>query len=100
MDVYAAKVVDEALLEDGAERALHGAFTNLSAEAAALKQQGEYVAALERVASLRPAVDKFFDDVLVMAKDDAVRENRLAFLAHLLRELSGVADFSEIVTEG
>ncbi|MCB1022580.1 MAG: glycine--tRNA ligase subunit beta [Acidobacteria bacterium] len=100
VDVYAAKAVDDALLEDGAERELHGAFTSLRSQAAALKQQGEYVAALEKVASLRPTVDKFFDDVLVMAKDEAVRENRLAFLAHLLRELSGVADFSEIVTEG
>ena len=49
---------------------------------------------------MRPAVDKFFDDVLVMAKDEKVRENRLAFLAQLLSELSAVADFSEIVTEG
>ena len=49
---------------------------------------------------MRPAVDKFFDDVLVMVDDEKVRENRLTFLAHLLSEFSTIADFSEIVTKG
>jgi len=51
------------------------------------------------ISELRPAVDKFFDDVLVMAEDEAVRRNRLTMLAELLTEFSTVADFSEIVTE-
>jgi glycyl-tRNA synthetase beta chain len=42
-------------------------------------------------------VDRFFDKVLVMAKDERVRENRLTLLAQLLQEFSTVADFSEIV---
>jgi glycyl-tRNA synthetase beta subunit len=43
-------------------------------------------------------VDQFFDDVLVMAEDEAVRNNRLTFLAHLLTEFSTIADFAEIVS--
>jgi glycyl-tRNA synthetase beta chain len=97
---FAASSVDASLLETGAEQDLHAAFTALGPEAARLKQNRDYVGALEKIASLRPAVDKFFDDVLVMAQDETIRANRLAFLAQLLRELSGVADFSEIVTEG
>jgi glycyl-tRNA synthetase beta chain len=97
---HATRSVDEALLEAGAERDLHAAFMALRPEAARLKQKQAHVAALEKIAALRPEVDTFFDDVLVMAKDERVRENRLAFLAHLLQELSVIADFSEIVTEG
>ena len=55
--------------------------------------------ALAAIASARPAVDKFFDDVLVMAEDEKIRENRLAFLAVLLKEFSTIADFAEIVSE-
>jgi glycyl-tRNA synthetase beta chain len=97
---FAAKPLNESLLEPGAERELHQASAVLGPEATRLKQRGDYAAALARIASLRPAVDKFFDEVLVMSEDEKVRENRLAFLAHLLRELSTIADFSEIVTAG
>jgi glycyl-tRNA synthetase beta chain len=41
-------------------------------------------------------VDRFFDEVMVMAENEAVRRNRLALLAELLREFTTVADFSEI----
>jgi glycyl-tRNA synthetase beta chain len=41
-------------------------------------------------------VDRFFDEVMVMAENEAVRKNRLALLAELLREFTTVADFSEI----
>ena len=51
-----------------------------------------------RIASLRPKVDLFFDKVLVNAKDEAVRRNRLTLLHNLLTEFSTIADFSEIVT--
>jgi len=51
---------------------------------------------LEVIASLRPVVDKFFDGVMVMAEQEAVRNNRLALLAKLLGEFTTIADFSEI----
>ena len=56
--------------------------------------------ALEVIAGLRPAVDRFFEDVLVMADNEAVRKNRLGLLAELLQEFSTIADFSEIGGEG
>jgi glycyl-tRNA synthetase beta chain len=58
----------------------------------------DYVTALETIAALRPFVDLFFDKVLVNAKDEQVRANRLALLSSMRREFSTIADFSEIVT--
>jgi glycyl-tRNA synthetase beta chain len=44
-------------------------------------------------------VDQFFVDVMVMAEDEGVRNNRLALLAELLREFTTIADFSELAGE-
>jgi glycyl-tRNA synthetase beta chain len=63
------------------------------------KRAGHYEQALERIAGLRKSVDRFFEDVMVMAEDEAVRKNRLALLSELLREFTTVADFSEIGAE-
>src|SRR5438094_929844 len=60
------------------------------------KRAGKYQEALETIAGLRKVVDRFFDGVMVMAENEAVRSNRLALLAELLREFTTVADFSEI----
>lgn len=62
------------------------------------KRQGRYREALQDIAGLRPDVDRFFDDVMVMAEDEQVRKNRLTLLSGLLSEFSTIADFSEIVT--
>ena len=98
VEKFAAEAVDESLLEDGAEAALYAAFQDLKPKVAASKNQGRYEQALHRIASLRKAVDLFFDKVLVMAKEDKIRNNRLAVLANLLKEFSTIADFSEIVS--
>ena len=98
VEKFAAEAVDESLLEDGAEAALYAAFQDLKPKVAASKNQGRYEQALHRIASLRKAVDLFFDEVLVMAKEDKIRNNRLAVLANLLKEFSTIADFSEIVS--
>ena len=57
-----------------------------------------YRAALEQIATLRPHIDFFFDTVMVMVDDPAVRRNRLALIASVLANFSSIADFSEIVT--
>ena len=88
------EVLDQSLLEDGPERALHADFVRVR-DAAKVET---YPAALEQIASLRPRVDIFFDKVLVNAKDERVRNNRLTLLHNLLTEFSTIADFSEIVT--
>ena len=65
-----------------------------------LRAARNYDQALLEIAKLRPAVDKFFDKVMVMVDDEKVRANRLALLETLVKEFSTIADFSEIVTEG
>ena len=65
-----------------------------------LRLNKDYDAALAEIAKIRPAVDRFFDTVMVMVEDPRVRATRLALLKQLMREFSTIADFSEIVTEG
>jgi glycyl-tRNA synthetase beta chain len=65
-----------------------------------LRAGHQYVPALEAVATLRPQVDAFFDQVMVMDPDEKVRRSRLALLTSILKSFSGIADFSEIVTTG
>jgi glycyl-tRNA synthetase beta chain len=60
----------------------------------------DYVAALETIATLRPYVDAFFDQVMIMDPDTRIRHRRLRMLQRILRTFSGIADFSEIVTQG
>ena len=89
-------VLDESRLEDGPERELYTDFVRVRDSA----RIESYRRALEQIASLRPRVDIFFDKVLVNAKDERVRNNRLTLLHSLLTEFSTIADFSEIVTSG
>jgi glycyl-tRNA synthetase beta chain len=51
---------------------------------------------LREIGSLRPSVDAFFDGVMVMAEDEAVKRNRLALLTQVAGLFSGLADFSRI----
>jgi glycyl-tRNA synthetase beta chain len=78
--------VNETLLEDGPERELYAAYRaqrdDASAEAGSGRET-DYGEVFRRLASLRPAVDNFFDHVLVMAPDAEVRRNRLSLLALL-----------------
>lgn len=91
--------VDPELFESAAERDLHSAVRTAASKVLSLKRGGKYQEALEVIAGLRPAVDRFFDEVMVMAEKEDVRKNRLALLAALLREFTTVADFSEIARE-
>jgi glycyl-tRNA synthetase beta chain len=84
---------------ENAERELYDAAQKIAEKAHGYKREGRYRESLEVIAGLRPAVDRFFDDVLVMAEEEDVRLNRLALLASLLKEFSTIADFSEIVSE-
>lgn len=93
-----ARPVREEILEAGPEQELWQAFQRLRRQVARQRRRKQYREALEAIASLRPAVDRFFDKVLVNAPDPAVRENRLNMLGQLLQEFSSIADFSEIVT--
>jgi Glycyl-tRNA synthetase, beta subunit len=91
--------VQEGLLEAGPEADLYRDFTRVRESVKSCRETHNYRTALEAIASLRPAVDRFFDKILVNAPDEKVRQNRLALLAGLLTESSAIADFSEIVTQ-
>jgi len=90
---------DRGLTVDAAEKALADQLHTLAPQVAELRAARDYSAALARIATLRPALDAFFDQVMVMAEDSQLRGNRLALLTQLLADLSTIADFSEIVTE-
>ncbi len=83
-----------------AERALHGQTVGLRAEVGPLLAAGEYLRALRHIAALRPVVDMFFDEVLVMAEDANLRENRLALLAEVAQLFTRIADFTRIAVAG
>ena len=63
-----------------------------------LRQQRAYGEALAAIATLRPVVDAFFDKVMVLDNDPAIRGANLGLIDEVLRDFSGIADFSEIVT--
>jgi glycyl-tRNA synthetase beta chain len=90
----------ETLLKDPTETALNHKARDLAWQVAALREIHNYAAALEAIATLRPQVDAFFDAVMVIDPDEAIRANRLALLSRVLADFSGIADFSEIVTAG
>lgn len=84
------------LLIEEAEQALAGRLVELSSEVIPLMEAGLYGEALNRLANLREPVDTFFDQVLVMAEDTAVRDNRIALLNELSSLFLRVADFSRL----
>jgi glycyl-tRNA synthetase beta chain len=93
-----ASAVRVDLLTDPAERALYDAAMKLAPVVEEMRQQQEYGRALEKIATLRPHVDLFFDKVMVMVDDAAVRSNRLALIREVLGAFSRIADFSELVS--
>jgi glycyl-tRNA synthetase beta chain len=70
----------------------------LAPQVARLREQNNYGEALALIATLRPVVDTFFDKVMVLDPDPAVRGANLGLIDQVLSGFSGIADFSEIVT--
>jgi len=87
-------------LREDAELALAAEMKAIAAKVDPLRAQANYAGALTEISRLRPAVDTFFDKVMVMVEDEHLRAARLALLESLLKNFSTIADFSEIVTEG
>ena len=86
--------VNEALLQDAAEQALARQVAELEQQLAPVFAAGDYQQALTRLASLREVVDTFFNDVMVMADDEALKLNRLTLLSRLRNLFLEVADIS------
>ncbi len=87
----AAPELDRSLLVEDAEKALAEALATVSIDG-----NGDLNAALESGAELAPVMERFFDEVLVMAEDDAVRANRLRLLLDVRDALGALGDFSQI----
>ena len=88
--------IDLALLEDGSEKGLASAIEALSVVSKPLIENRDYDAVLKNLATLRDPVDAFFNDVMVMSDDRAVRENRLSLLHSLRRLCINVADIAQM----
>jgi glycyl-tRNA synthetase beta chain len=91
--------VNKKLLQDTAELALYDALLNAQRKVEPLLAVQSYADVLNELAELRNPIDRFFDDVMVMADDDAVRNNRLALLGELRALFLNVADISRLSIE-
>ena len=89
-------VTDAALFAESAENALAAALDTAVPTIAAAVEREDFTAAMAALAGLRPAVDAFFNSVIVNAPEPAIRANRLGLLARLRDAANSVADFSKV----
>ena len=86
--------VNEALLQQDEERALYAAAQAMQPKIEAALARQDFQAALSELAAVKPQVDAFFDGVMVMADDAAVKQNRLNLLNQLSQQMNAVADIA------
>ncbi len=84
---------------DEPEKNLHSAYTDARGKVATLIGTDDYAGALKQITGLKPAVDTFFDKVMVMSEDRDLRENRIRLLTEIGTLFNQVADFSKIQAE-
>jgi glycyl-tRNA synthetase beta chain len=94
-----AEPFNPSALKDAEEKKLAEAVPQVAKRVSELSASRQYEPALLEISRLRPAVDAFFDKVMVMVEDEELRAQRLGLLQTLVNEFSSIADFSEIVTE-
>ncbi|TQQ85740.1 glycine--tRNA ligase subunit beta [Peptacetobacter hominis] len=88
--------VDENLLKEAPEKELYEAFKSVKTEVEVYLDAKEYGKALDSFASLRPAVDNMFDNVMVMDKDEALKNNRLNMLKNISDTMLKICDLNKI----
>lgn len=88
--------VDQLLLTDQCEQVLFTRLQEVQSEVATLVADRNYAKALNVIAGLGKPVDDFFDSVMVMVDDEAIKKNRLALLTQISGLFSGIADFKKI----
>ncbi len=91
-----AQHIEVSMLSVEAEKTLHGALEAVSAAVTADIAARRYDEALAKLASLRPSIDAFFNDVMVNDPDAGLRANRLALVSRVRNLFAGVADFSKL----
>ncbi len=87
---------DPGLFSQSEEQQLAGAFAAIQPEFERAYKAGEYTEALKSLAALKSPVDAFFDKVLVMDKDERVKQNRIGFLGRLHATMNRIADLSKL----
>ncbi len=92
----AADTIDAKLFEEAAEKELFSALERVGSAVRPMIESHEYTEALRALAELRAPVDRFFDDVMVMTDDDAIRRNRLGLLGELRTLFLDIADVSRL----
>ena len=90
--------VDANLLHESAERHLYEQLQAVSVQADAAYAAGDYTGSLQQWASLREPVDTFFNDVMVNAQDQAIKNNRLGLLKLLHTRMNRIADLSHLAS--
>jgi glycyl-tRNA synthetase beta chain len=88
--------VQPALLQEDAEKALNACMVRLAPQVEAAFAAGDFTGTLKALSVLRDDVDRFFNDVMVMAEDPALRANRIALLSALHAMMNRVADISRL----
>lgn len=88
------------LLTDPAEKELYAQYVKIQEPVQQRVQEKDFAQALEKIVEIKGAVDDFFDQVMVMVEDDAVKKNRLHLLYGISRLFADIADFSRIVAKG
>ncbi|CEN79539.1 glycine--tRNA ligase subunit beta [Paraclostridium sordellii] len=89
--------VDINLMREEAEFNLYQQFQEIRSNVEHLLADKEYTKALDAFASLRPAIDNMFDSVMIMDKDEAIKDNRLAILKQIYDIMLNICDLSKIV---
>ena len=95
-----AEQVETSHLAEAAELNLWETLQLLTPDVEAFRAKQDYTHALEVIATLRPHVDRFFDETMVLVDDVQLRGNRLALLQGIVQELGRIADFSELSAPG
>ena len=90
-------IVKEELLKEDAEIKLYNGFKEIKLNVESLLVDKKYNEALDAFATLRPLVDNLFDNVMVMDKDESVKENRLGLLKQIYSTMLTICDLSKIV---
>ena len=89
--------VDQELLKEEAEIKLYNEFNNTQEKVKELLNEKKYSESLDCFASLRPSIDDMFDSVMVMDKDEAIKNNRLGLLKQIYDTMLSICDLSKIV---
>ncbi|MDR1774133.1 MAG: glycine--tRNA ligase subunit beta, partial [Clostridioides sp.] len=90
-------IVDEYLLKEEEEKKLFESFKGTKVEIVELLQNKKYSEAIDVFASLKSDIDNLFDNVMIMDKDEAIKNNRLGLLKQIYDTMLGICDLSKVV---